>query len=223
MSITGERRLIWRSTSEWTTSPDLTTEQHALKHASAYLREVPQHPVRVSLLSVFATEDGALREDAIQSTLFTHANQVRRRLETVIVEDASRESRHQEEGCRFCRVAASGEARLFGTVAAFFDGYPVTPGHTLIVPVAHRGDYFGLTQEEIHDTDIALRTLRDEFAAAGVTAFNIGWNVGEVSGQTIPHAHCHLIPRRPGDMEDPTGGVRGVIPEKQKYVRRGEF
>lgn len=122
--------------------------------------------------------------------------------------------------CRFCQVAASGEARQFGTVAVFFDGYPVTPGHTLIVPVAHRSDYFGLTQDEVTDTDIALRTLREEFVANGVTAFNIGWNIGEVSGQTIPHAHCHLIPRRPGDMGDPAGGVRGVIPEKQKYARR---
>lgn len=121
--------------------------------------------------------------------------------------------------CRFCQVAASSEARVFGKVAAFLDGYPVTPGHTLIVPIAHRPDYFDLTQDEVNDTDIALRTLREEFVAHGVTAFNIGWNVGEVSGQTIPHAHCHLIPRRPGDMDDPTGGVRGVIPEKQKYTR----
>lgn len=122
--------------------------------------------------------------------------------------------------CRFCELAVAPEVRRFGSVAAFPDGYPVTPGHMLIVPLAHRVTFFDLTRDEVNDTDVALRVLREEFTAAGVDAFNIGWNAGEAAGQTVPHAHCHLIPRRPGDMEDPTGGVRGVIPEKQKYVRR---
>ncbi|MEZ3158163.1 HIT domain-containing protein [Microbacterium sp. BWR-S6Y] len=107
---------------------------------------------------------------------------------------------------------------MFGSVAVFLDGYPVTAGHALIVPLAHRRDYFDLTLEELLDTDRALTTLRDEFVRTGVTDFNIGWNSGAAAGQTISHAHCHLIPRRPGDMEDPTGGVRGVIPEKRLYA-----
>lgn len=121
--------------------------------------------------------------------------------------------------CRFCTLATHPDTRVFGSVAAFPDGYPVTPGHMLIIPLAHRGTYFDLTQDEVRDTDMALRVLREEFLTEGVTAFNIGWNAGEAAGQTVPHAHCHLIPRRPGDMEDPTGGVRGVIPDKRTYTR----
>ena len=106
-----------------------------------------------------------------------------------------------------------------GTVACFYDGYPVTEGHMLIVPLMHRETFFDMTDEERADTEYALDQLRVRFGQAGVAAFNIGWNVGEAAGQTVAHAHCHLIPHRPGDMDDPTGGVRGVIPSKQKYTR----
>lgn len=122
--------------------------------------------------------------------------------------------------CRFCQLVENGAVERAGTVGLFLDGYPVTDGHTLIIPLEHRSTFFDLTEEERKDVNRALDMLQRRFAAERVADFNIGWNAGELAGQTVPHAHCHLIPRRPGDMEDPTGGVRGVIPEKQKYVRR---
>lgn len=121
--------------------------------------------------------------------------------------------------CRFCDLAGAPEATRFGSVYAVLDGYAVTEGHALIIPVAHRAHYFELTEQEIVDTTLALRALYVEHVLSGVTDFNIGWNVGEAAGQTIGHAHCHLIPRRPDDVDDPTGGVRGVIPARQTYDR----
>lgn len=126
----------------------------------------------------------------------------------------------EAHACRFCHLAAQEDVRRIGSVAVFEDGYPVTPGHTLIIPIAHRRTYFDLTARELRDTHLALATLHDEFGHEGVTDFNVGWNAGIAAGQTVAHAHCHLIPRRPGDVEDPTGGVRGVIPEKRTYVRK---
>ncbi len=119
--------------------------------------------------------------------------------------------------CKFCVLAASAEATRVGSVYIIDDGYPVTPGHTLIIPLRHCSDFFDLTADELRDTQRASLRVREELGRSGVDGFNIGWNCGEAAGQTIGHAHCHLIPRRAGDMTDPTGGVRGVIPEMQKY------
>lgn len=119
--------------------------------------------------------------------------------------------------CKFCDLANSPDAIVVGSVYVLPDGYPVTPGHRLVIPRHHRADYFDLTAEELEDTRRALVELRDELVADGVDGFNIGWNCGVAAGQTVGHAHCHFIPRRIGDMADPTGGVRGVIPERQKY------
>ncbi len=121
--------------------------------------------------------------------------------------------------CRFCLLGKNEETRRFGSVAVLEDGYPVTPGHTLIIPVVHRHTYFDLTDRELRDVHRALAALHTEFGEQGVTDFNIGWNAGVAAGQTVAHAHCHLIPRRRGDVEDPTGGVRGVIPDKRTYLR----
>lgn len=98
------------------------------------------------------------------------------------------------------------------------DKYPVNPGHLLIIPRRHVADFFLATTDE----KTALMSLLDEakhyldgkHAPAG---YNIGINVGEVAGQTIPHVHLHLIPRYHGDVENPRGGVRGVIPARQSY------
>jgi diadenosine tetraphosphate (Ap4A) HIT family hydrolase len=107
----------------------------------------------------------------------------------------------------------------FGSVVALLDRYPVTPLHWLVVPISHRDDYFEMSDHERRDAETAMLTLRQRVMKADpeVTGFNIGWNCGKSAGQTIMHAHGHLIPRRDGDMSDPTGGVRGVIPEKQRY------
>lgn len=105
----------------------------------------------------------------------------------------------------------------FGSVYVIFDGYAVAPGHVLVIPVEHRADYFELTDQERRDTHLVFEALSRAYRDAGVTDFNIGWNCGEAAGQTIMHAHGHFIPRRLGDVADPRGGVRGVIPARQFY------
>ena len=99
-----------------------------------------------------------------------------------------------------------------------YDGYPVSKGHCLIVPHRVYSDYFESTNEEVIGLQkLVLETkklLDEKFQPDG---FNVGINSGESGGQTVPHVHIHLIPRYKGDMENPRGGVRGVIPSKQKY------
>lgn len=121
--------------------------------------------------------------------------------------------------CLSCVIPEREVVRDFGTMYAAPDGYPVTPMHWLVIPRRHCSDYFDLTPQELDDADRALVVLRDDVLTQDptVTGFNIGWNCGPSAGQTVMHAHGHLIPRRDGDMEDPRGGVRGVIPGKQNY------
>jgi len=101
---------------------------------------------------------------------------------------------------------------------ARYDKYPVSKGHTLIVPHRHVSDFFDLTLDErtaIFELVDKTKVLLDkEHQSDG---YNIGINVGEAAGQTVWHVHVHVIPRYAGDMDEPRGGVRGVIPEKQKY------
>ena len=106
-----------------------------------------------------------------------------------------------------------------GSMAAIPDGFPVTEGHCLIIPRRHTPDYFSLTRRELADADELLRVLKDRVTGGdpSVTGFNVGVNCGLDAGQTILHAHIHLIPRRAGDTPHPRGGVRGVIPEKMSY------
>lgn len=101
---------------------------------------------------------------------------------------------------------------------AIADKYPVTPGHTLIIPKRHVQDYFELTEEEEAAIWVLLRQVRGRLQQElKPDGWNIGINNGAAAGQTIFHLHVHLIPRYNGDMAHPEGGVRGVIPERQKY------
>lgn len=99
-----------------------------------------------------------------------------------------------------------------------FDNYPVTNGHLLIIPYRHFSNYFKSSNEEKLDLldllDEGKKLLDDQFSPDG---YNIGINCGKAAGQTIMHLHIHLIPRYSGEMDDPTGGVRYVIPNKAKY------
>ena len=99
-----------------------------------------------------------------------------------------------------------------------FDVFPVSDGHSLIIPHRVYSNYFDSTPNEIeglHRLVIETKELLNrKFKPDG---FNVGINCGEVSGQTIPHVHIHLIPRYMGDVENPRGGVRGVIPSKRDY------
>ncbi len=103
-------------------------------------------------------------------------------------------------------------------VVAFFDRYPVTKGHVLIVPKRHVESYFDMQLKERQAIDEALFTVKrylDETHQP--EGYNVGMNLGEHAGQTVAHAHVHLIPRYAGDVEDPRGGVRAVIPARQRY------
>ncbi|MBC2713213.1 MAG: HIT family protein [Desulfosarcina sp.] len=128
--------------------------------------------------------------------------------------------RNLDPDCLFCRWIRAGKAvETLGTVAAFNDGYPVTAGHLLIVPLRHTADGFSMTAQEVCDSEALIRTLSEKISRSdlSVTGFNIGMNIGESAGQTVFHAHIHLIPRRDGDCANPKGGVRGVIDGKRCY------
>ena len=102
---------------------------------------------------------------------------------------------------------------------ALYDGFPVTEHHTLIIPKRHVASYFDLGQSEINAINQLLLTEKKtiEKIDRTVTGFNIGINSGESAGQTVFHCHVHLIPRRQGDVKEPRGGVRHVIPGKGNY------
>ena len=102
---------------------------------------------------------------------------------------------------------------------ATWDGFPVTPLHCLIIPHRHVADYFSLSRDEVLACDGLLRQTRERLLAEDPTiqGFNIGLNAGAVAGQTIFHCHFHLIPRRVGDVDEPRGGIRNVIPGKGSY------
>ena len=127
------------------------------------------------------------------------------------------------EDCIFCNKT---NCKVISSTKHFFiirdTAYPVTKHHTLIITHRHVDDYFDLNKEEINDLDEILKNQKRELKQLDkeISAFNIGVNIGRDAGQSIMHCHIHLIPRRKGDVEDPRGGVRGVIPEKQKYKKR---
>ena len=127
------------------------------------------------------------------------------------------------EDCIFCNKT---NCKVISSTKHFFiirdTAYPVTKHHTLIVTHRHIDDYFDLNKEEINDLDEILKNQKRELKQLDkeISAFNIGVNIGRDAGQSIMHCHIHLIPRRKGDVEDPRGGVRGVIPEKQKYKKK---
>ena len=102
------------------------------------------------------------------------------------------------------------------------DGYPVTALHTLIIPKRHILSFFELNEIEQGELFSFLEKQKKSIVNedTSVSAFNIGINDGPDAGRSVDHLHIHLIPRRKGDMDNPRGGVRGVIPEKQKYERR---
>tara|TARA_B100001564_G_C20140913_1_gene446606 strand:- start:140 stop:538 length:399 start_codon:yes stop_codon:yes gene_type:complete len=123
--------------------------------------------------------------------------------------------------CLFCNVEKSGSAYENELAYASFDSYPVTEHHCLIIPKRHIKDYFDLSNEELVACNDLLQIVKKEIIKKdpSVKGFNLGTNIGKVSGQSILHCHLHLIPRREGDVDNPQGGVRSVIPSKQHYKR----
>jgi ATP adenylyltransferase len=121
--------------------------------------------------------------------------------------------------CVFCTMAEANVVAGNALVYAVRDTSPVTPLHTLVLPRRHVSSYFDLDRGELDAVQTLLDRARSAILAAdaSVEGFNIGVNVGEAAGQTIFHCHVHLIPRRRGDVENPRGGVRAVIPGKASY------
>ncbi len=119
--------------------------------------------------------------------------------------------------CPFCNLQKD---KILETEMSFaiYDGFPVNEGHALIIPKRHTANYFDLSLEEQKDCIELLNRVKgivqEKYNPAG---FNVGININEAAGQTVPHVHIHLIPRYEGDVEEPRGGVRGVIPGKKNY------
>jgi diadenosine tetraphosphate (Ap4A) HIT family hydrolase len=125
----------------------------------------------------------------------------------------------RQSNCVFCELPPDRIITSNSLAVAVRDDYPVTRLHTLIIPKRHAATFFDLFDPERCAINKLLDRLRADILKndPSVSGFNIGVNVGDTGGQTINHAHVHLIPRRPGDVADPRGGVRGVIPGKAAY------
>ena len=123
--------------------------------------------------------------------------------------------------CLFCNAKESGIAAENEFAYASYDTYPVSDFHCLIIPKRHVKDYFEMSDEELLACNDLITKIKNEILTKdkSVKAFNIGTNAGKISGQSIMHCHIHLIPRREGDVDNPQGGVRSVIPKKQYYKR----
>jgi ATP adenylyltransferase len=121
--------------------------------------------------------------------------------------------------CIFCSMAVDRVIAENELAYAIRDGFPVTPLHTLVIPKRHVEDFFGVTDAELLACRRLLLQLQESINAEdpSVDGFNIGMNAGESAGQTVFHCHIHLIPRRSGDVENPRGGVRHLIPGKGYY------
>ena len=128
-----------------------------------------------------------------------------------------------QEDCIFCKKI---NCKILKQLKYFFiirdTAYPVTEHHTLIITNRHVSDFFELNNEENIELNQILKDQKKELKDldSNISGFNVGVNIGKDAGQSIMHCHIHLIPRRKGDVEDPRGGVRGVIPERQKYRKK---
>ena len=134
------------------------------------------------------------------------------------------------EDCPFCeragfdrRVAWDSEPEVTRGLtvgrssAAFPDQFPVTRGHMLVVPRRHVSDVFQLDRDEQESLWSMVTLVADNMSTQGIKGMNIGMNIGATGGQTVEHAHIHVIPRREGDVDDPRGGIRWVFPDKARY------
>jgi diadenosine tetraphosphate (Ap4A) HIT family hydrolase len=120
--------------------------------------------------------------------------------------------------CPFCNLSKGRTWLEIGGVVAILDGFPLSEGHTLVIPRRHVVALFDLPEAELLHLWVVVAKVRKILQKKyQPDAFNIGINEGEAAGQTVGHAHVHIIPRRKGDVVDPRGGIRWVIPKKAKY------
>jgi diadenosine tetraphosphate (Ap4A) HIT family hydrolase len=127
-------------------------------------------------------------------------------------------SESRPSDCPFCRLPDERVLESNAHARAIADAFPVSPGHTLIIPRRHAASLFDLTGEEALAVHELLGRMKTHFDRTNNPAgYNIGVNIGRAAGQTVMHVHVHLIPRYPGDVNDPTGGVRNIIPGRGQY------
>ncbi len=123
-----------------------------------------------------------------------------------------------DEPCPFCEPDLERVFHEFDLVLGLWDGFPVSPGHALLVPRRHVPDWFSATTAEqqalLEAVEVARQAIEVTHRPAG---FNVGFNAGAAAGQTVFHLHLHVIPRYAGDVPDPRGGIRQVIPHKAAY------
>ena len=129
---------------------------------------------------------------------------------------------HREKHCLFCEIQTKDKGRIIAENSLAYvirDGFAVTLHHSLFIPKRHVLDYFGLTQPEVNAINQLIQFQKELLDKADTTinGYNIGMNCGETAGQSVFHCHVHLIPRRTGDVENPKGGVRHVMPNKGHY------
>ena len=126
---------------------------------------------------------------------------------------------YRDDGCLFCTIDPARIIDENELAYVIEDGFPVTVGHRLVIPKRHAADYFHLVQPELNAINQLLTKHKAliEQEDSTVSGFNIGMNCGEDAGQTVFHCHIHLIPRRKGDVDEPRGGVRHLIPGKGSY------
>ena len=125
----------------------------------------------------------------------------------------------RDDGCAFCNMSPKRTVMENDLAVVIRDEYPVSPLHSLIIPKRHVADFFDLVTSEMKACNDLLQKAKSLIMVEdnSVVGFNVGVNVGEAAGQTVFHCHIHLIPRRKGDVENPRGGVRHVMPGKGYY------
>lgn len=162
---------------------------------------------------------GGSDEELNLQALCSLCNQNKGNRDSEDLRDIGKQYAERDSSCVFCSEAPARAISENELALAFLDAYPVTEGHTLIIPKRHVADYFDLYQPEFNAIQELLRQRKEELQRADmtITGFNVGVNAGQSAGQTVFHCHIHLIPRREGDVEEPRGGVRGVIPSRQRY------
>jgi|GEM_PF-362172 len=178
---------------------------------------------RIELRAIYGNEVSCSFWKKMGFKLFSHTMVIQRPLKAIKSEkQKSPKASHQysAKGCPFCEKLKTSEVLLKNELAfAVLDQFPVTKGHTLVLPLRHMPDYFDLSDMERIAMENLIIFRRNQLLKEDRTiqGFNVGVNCGHAAGQTILHCHLHLIPRRKGDTPDPKGGVRGVIPGKMQY------